>query len=88
MPVGVDQAAHRSALSAGGNTIAVLACGVENVWCGHRDAPFESAWKVHSKDHAVAAPRPPPTRRPRYATIRDSTGLVRGPGGAPGSCSA
>lgn len=27
---------------------------VDNVWCGHRDVPLQSAvGKVHSKDHAI-----------------------------------
>nr|ACO88876.1 truncated transposase [Microbacterium sp. MA1] len=49
---------------------------VDNVRCGHRDAPFESAVKGSLEDHAVAAPRLLRRgRQPRYTIIGDSTTL-------------
>jgi hypothetical protein len=52
---------------------------VDNVRCGHRDAPFESAVKGSLEDHAVAAPRLLRRgRQPRYTIIGDSTGTGNG----------
>ncbi|NYD42413.1 DNA-processing protein DprA [Nocardioides panaciterrulae] len=58
---GIDQAAHRGAIAAGGRSLAVLACGADRVYPqGHRDLVEHLA-----QEHAVVSETPPggsPTR--------------------------
>ena len=74
---GIDQAAHRGALAAGGLTVAVLACGVDRAYpAAHRGLLDHLA-----DDGAVVSELPPgcaPTRLRFLARNRLIAGLARG----------
>ncbi|MBF4160464.1 DNA-processing protein DprA [Nocardioides acrostichi] len=74
---GIDQAAHRGALSARGRTVAVLACGADRVYPqAHADLIGHLA-----AEHAVVSESPPgfsPTRIRFLSRNRLIAGLTRG----------
>lgn len=75
--VGIDDAAHRGALGAGGVTVAVLACGPDRAYPAQNADVLRHLWTTAS----VVSEAPPgsaPTRRRFLARNRLIAGLTRG----------
>lgn len=75
--VGIDDAAHRGALGAGGPTVAVLACGPDRAYPVQNGDVIRHLWSTY----AVASEAPPgsaPTRRRFLARNRVIAALTRG----------
>jgi DNA processing protein len=74
---GVDQAAHRGALAAGGRTVAVLACGVDRAYpSSHK--PLLDHLAVHGAVVSELAPGRSPTRARFLTRNRLIAALTRG----------
>jgi DNA processing protein len=56
---GIDQAAHRGALAAGGRTVAVLACGADRIYPAAHERLIE-----HLADHGAVVSEAPPGASP------------------------
>jgi DNA processing protein len=73
MALGIDTAAHRSALDAGGNTIGVLGNGVRTVYPPENAALFSRVLALLSETH----PTSPPTSPALVARNRITSGISR-----------
>jgi DNA processing protein len=75
--IGIDDAAHRGAVNAGGATAAVLACGPERTYPRESSVVLRRLWA----EYVVLSEVPPgssPTRRRFLARNRIIAGLARG----------